>query len=210
MTKWPVSTQGILAFIYVVVVLVIAYFMPDTSRHLHNTVIRYLGANTRIAGALLKRPKDLSPEEGALLDRENRTLLGQYLTCPVDAGERVTPDNVLPWPDLNGEEAVPVEYAAQPDWRYFNAGAAVEVWVGKNKVADHAGVLAIVPSGKQWLVLLRKSDLPAPLTGQSPDEKPVLRIAALPQKPAAKAANPAPPAKKITSPNRKESAHGTT
>jgi hypothetical protein len=177
-----ITPGRLLAAVYLVVVLAIAGLMPDTDRELHATAMRYLGPNTRIADVLLGPPSGLHLEESMRLDRERQTLIGQYVKQAIDAGATVAPPNVRPWPDLSGQDAVPVEFEAEPEWMLLNQGAAVEVWVADKQVAAHAEVLAIVPSGKRWLALLRKSDLPSPTVG-TPKDKPVLRIAALPARP---------------------------
>jgi hypothetical protein len=166
---------------------------PVASLPKHFAAIRTLGANTRIASALLVPPKDASAEELAQLMREKSDLEGKYLAQNIDKGHDIELDKLVDWPDVKADGLVPLEIET-PDWLLLNQGTIVEVWAGGKLKAKDVQVAAIVPSGQKWLALLRKDKFGTDDLGP-PDDKPSLRIPVPPAPPAppAPSVSPAPP-----------------
>lgn len=177
-----ITTGRVMAVSYTLLVFVIAFLViPEAEQEIHYSARRCLGSNTRLAMPLLVPPSFVSWQGKSRLAREARTLDGQYLKEPVKAGGPIDPKKVRAWPEIF-EEVVPVELDSEPDWMVMNQGARVEVWIGDKPEPQHGVVLAIVPSGKKWLALLRKSDLKVSALGTPKDPR-ILRLEALPGRP---------------------------
>lgn len=154
------------AIVYVVVILVVAFFIRDRDKTKRLTALRFLGANTRLSEKLLVKPNQLSIEESYALDRELKSLDGKYIKKDVAAREPVTAENVSDWPAIKPSEAFPVELQNAPDWVFLNQGSLVQVWVANKPTPERAQVLAILPAaGDKWLALLRRRDVSALLAG---------------------------------------------
>lgn len=154
------------AVVYVVVILIVAFFIRDRDKTKRLTALRFLGANTRLSEKLLVKPSELSIEESFSLDQELKSLKGKYIKKDVAAMEPVTAENVSDWPTVKPTEAFPVELATEPDWVFLNQGSLVQVWVANKPSPERALVLAILPAaGDKWLALLRRRDVSALLAG---------------------------------------------
>jgi hypothetical protein len=168
----------VLAAAYVVVVIVIATEIPPVDRNLHYSASRELDENTRLASGHLVAPKHVPLEAVFHLGREKGELEGKYLRRTVKAGEALKAEDVRSWPVITAGAAIPVELDAEPDWLLLNQGTKVEVWVGDKKEPLRAHVLAVVPSGKKWQVLVQSKDVPDGFG--YPKDQPKLRILSLP------------------------------
>ena len=154
------------AVLYIVVILIVAFFIRDRDETKRLTALRFLGANTRLSEKLLVKPNELSIEESYALDRELKSLDGKYIKKDVAARDPVTAENVSDWPAVKPSEAFPVELATAPDWVFLNQGSMVQVWVANKPTPERAQVLAILPAaGDKWLALLRRRDVSALLAG---------------------------------------------
>lgn len=184
--SWTVETfpwmtfKLIVAVVYAILVVGVAFLLIRPERHeAHYVAVRYMDKNTRLSPMHLVPPAAVPPEEIFRLQQEKDVLEGSYLLHPVQAGGVVSAEDVRSWPDIKPDEVVPFELDTEPDLMLLNRGATVEIWVGDAKVPVRAQVLAIVPSGRRWQVLLRKSDLKEESLGGPKDQR-TLRISALP------------------------------
>lgn len=161
-TKLPVwlSANRMLTFLYVLSVLGIGLRVPPPERNVHYSAGRQLCENTRLVAEHLVLPKHVPLEAVYRLRKEKNALVGGYLRRTVKAGETLNVEDVGPWPKIEGDEAIPVEVDTEPDWLLLNKGSVVEVWVGDAEDPIRASVLAVVPSGTKWQVLLDRSDVP--------------------------------------------------
>jgi hypothetical protein len=167
--------------VYVSLVLTITFWaIPKGLGDVHYYAARYLDKNTRIGDRLLIAPITRSMEDSFRLTRERRLVVGKYLREPVEMGNEVTMDKLVAWPDLVDKETVAVELDTEPDCMVMNQGTIVEVRAGDKIVSEHAVVLAIVPWGAKWLVLLPKSDIISNAFATS-KQSPTLSIEALPE-----------------------------
>jgi hypothetical protein len=154
-----ITTWRVIVVTYFGLVFAMAYLViPGGNSTAHYLALRSMDSNTRIADSLLLVPRHLSLEDRFRLNREHSQLEGRYVKRGLAAGQPITPDNVVLWPELH-EEAALVELDAEPDWMFLNEGARVQLWSGDRLQPKRAVVLAIVKSGNKWLALLRKSDL---------------------------------------------------
>jgi hypothetical protein len=157
---WPRIKVGSIIVVYAG--LVVAFALWGISADLGNVhfcAARYLDGNTRIGERLLIAPATGSLDDSFRLAREKREVVDKYLREPVEMGKEIATDNLMIWPDLDGKETVAVEMDSEPDWMVMNEGTVVEIRAGDKVVCEHAVVLAILPSGAKWLVLLPKSDI---------------------------------------------------
>ena len=154
------SVGRVLVGVYALLVLLVAFLIvPSSQKNVHYRALRFLGRNTRLAPSLLLAPRELSMENRLRLARERPKLEGRYLSKDLKVDDEITPEDVVPWPLIKPEDVAPIELPAEPDWMLLNQGTRVEVWLGENPEPEHAQVLAIVPSGTQWIALLQKKDL---------------------------------------------------
>ena len=171
----PITRGRFFAALYALLVIVIAFKMiPERDPTKHFKALRYLGAHTRLTEKLLVKPENVSFEESYLLDQDLKKLDGKYLKEDVATGMAVEVENVSDWPDIEPTESFPVEMQTEPDWLLLNQGSLVQVWVNNNSSPQRARVLAIIPSGKNWMVLLNRKDIAALLAGAK--EPHVLRL----------------------------------
>jgi hypothetical protein len=170
----------IVAVVYAILVAGVAFLLIRPETHeAHYVAVRDMDKNTRLSPLHLVPPAVVPPEAIFRLQHEKYVLEGSYLLHPVKAGEVVLTTDVRSWPDIKPDEVVPFELDTEPDLVLLNRCATVEIWVGDAKVPLQAQVLAIVPSGRRWQVLLRKSDLKGGSLGGPKDQR-TLRISALP------------------------------
>jgi hypothetical protein len=177
-----ITTGRVLAFVYAVAMLGVAYFfLPWHRDESHVQAVRYLGANTRMARTLWTQPRE---QAGRLeLARLEDDLVGKYLRRPVEADKPLSRADVMPWPDLPDEEIVQILLDEEPNWLMLNQGSTVDVWIGqKRATTQYAVVQAIVASGTRWVALLRRKDFAADTLGNTAD-KPTLHLVKLPHKP---------------------------
>ena len=143
---------------YVVLVSAIS-FLLDSSSKASFKAPRFLGKNTRLGPSLLITPSDSSLQERVRLSSERRKLEGRYLNSDINQNSEISTDKTSLSPQL-AEATVPFELEGEPDWMYLNQSAKVKIWFGTDGSApEYAEVLAIVPSGKKWLALLRAADI---------------------------------------------------
>lgn len=162
----PVTLARTGVVLYAATIIALAFFfIPGSDRTKHFTARRYLGANTRLSERLLVKPSNTSIDENFSLNQEFEKLNGKYIRKDVEAMKAVTPDNVTDWPILAPTETFPVEMATEPDWMFMNQGSLVQVWIGNNPTPQRAAVLAILPSDKKWVALLKRQDVSAVLAG---------------------------------------------
>jgi hypothetical protein len=64
------------------------------------------------------------------LAREHDRLVHRYLKRTVTEGGSILQADVLDWPALGGQEIVPLDLEAGPDWLIMNAGTTVDTWFG--------------------------------------------------------------------------------
>jgi hypothetical protein len=64
------------------------------------------------------------------LAREHDRLVHRYLKRTVIEGGSILQADVLDWPALGGQEIVPLDLEAGPDWLIMNAGTTVDTWFG--------------------------------------------------------------------------------
>jgi hypothetical protein len=169
--------------VYVILVLIGGFVLiPGRDSGKHLTALRYLDTNTRLSESLLLKPTNLSIEESIWLDREAKELKGKYIKTPVEGTKEILVDNVAEWPSVKSADAFPAELTTEPDWVFLNSGSLLQVWTPNKSTPDRAHVLAIVPSGSKWIVLLRRQELsPQALTASK--DAPVVRLEVVAGKP---------------------------
>jgi hypothetical protein len=170
---------------------------------------RYLGANTRLTSAMWSDSLGTPLSQLVELDRLKKELDGKYIRQPVEIDGKIDPTNVAPWPEVSNN-VVQVTLEREPDWMLLNQGSTVEVRLGqKLATPQNALVEAIVPSGKQWIALVRRSDFACDVLSNvldnlslvpvNPPQKPRLLQPAPAQPPSCK---PQPEAKPIPKSDR--------
>jgi hypothetical protein len=176
------TTWRVLTVLYGAAMLFIAFrVVPKEVEQSHVLASRYLGANTRLVTALWVEPRELSWQARIDLDRLERELVGKYIKASVDAGEKITRDNLISWPDLAGKEVLGVALEGEPEWLTVNHGSAVRVWTGTKPTPTQ--IEAIVGLGQTWVALVCRTNA-GPELPSSTEEKLTLRLMSPPQKPA--------------------------
>jgi hypothetical protein len=149
-----ITTSRVLLIGYMIIIVLVAFIIVPASRDgVHDVAIRYLGVNTRLVEELLVPATPITLEERLRLDRERARVLGKYLGEAVPEGTPVLADNVRERPVLKGK-VYPLVLDGQPDLQLLNQGTILRVWIGKDSEPQRVEVLAIVPSGDDWVALL--------------------------------------------------------
>lgn len=179
MSLMPVPAALLLAFLYVVAIIALTFFLVPSDSNPHYQAARDLGANTRLTDVDLAPPSRLSTGERLLLAGERRALVGKYLRSDTKKGDTLDGASVATSPELGDVAATPVAFAAEPDLKMYNHGTDAELAVGDEN--RRATIIAVITSGGKWYALF-----PTQALGEiSGKEIKIERVLSLPRQPPA-------------------------
>jgi hypothetical protein len=139
--------------------------------------VRHLKANTRIRAEYLVAPRELPPGYFWYLP-ERAKFQGMYLKADVPKGNPVTPEMLVPWPDLTPPpdgRAVAFALKDQPTAEFLNAGARVDLCPATGDCLVRAAeVQAVVcsatsPPACHAVIFLKKAEVNKILRGPKAD-----------------------------------------